>query len=340
MSTIRNATFSTSGLIESVQENALLPQNQMTFTQANFIALLNVEAESRIVPYILTRDANYFLKTVQLPIVPTTSQALSTGLAGGQGPNASYQLPPDAIGKKLTNVSVVNSNGGIVSLPLLTTYQVSSPGAYSVGFWLEGDLLYLYPAQQFLNQQFIEITYPGAPLQLCDDTGSAPLGSASSAAVTAINYTTGLITLTSVPASLIVGADINFVSQTPQFRTLCAATVLTTASNQITIDPTVLMDTFQRPTVIVGDWVANLGYSPFLQMPGEARNLVVQATVVKVLRALKDSGSKEAKDDYNELLVAAEGLFTPRVNDSPKVLATYGRGIAAYRRFNGWGGFS
>ncbi len=337
MSVIRFKEWSLSGLIEAIQENALLPENQQTFTQANYLRFLNVESESRVVPWILGLNESYFLKVANIPIIQSNSTALATLNTNSSGPNVAYQLPADAVGKKMVDVAIINSNGSFLSLPLLTTYQLGSPTQVSFGFWIGGDQIYLYPASQFTSVNTIQITYPGAPLALCDDTSLAPLGSPSSAEVTAINYTTGLITVATVPAAFTVGAAVNFVAGMPQFSTEAVTTITAVAGDTITVDPTVLKDFYNRPTVTVGSWVANAGYSPFLQMPGEARNLVVQATVVKVLRALKDVGAKVAKQDYDELISSSLKIFSPRVDDSPRILSTYGRGVGAWRRFGGWG---
>jgi len=337
LSTLRFRDWSTSGLINAIQSNALLPDAQMAFTAVDFIKIMNVEMESRIVPWILGLNENYFLKITNIPIIQTNSTALATANVNTGGPNVAYQLPSDAIGKKMQDVSIVNANGSFLSLPLLTTYQLGSPTTLSFGFWIGGDVLYLYPAPMFTSVNTIQITYPAAPLALCDDTRLVSHDPPSSAEVTAINTTSGAITMATVPASFTVGASINFVAGTPQFATQAVGTVLTVVGNQITVDPTVLIDTFNRPTVNVGSWVANAGYSPFLQMPGEARNLVVQAACVKVLRAMKDDGAKVALEDYKELCEASMKIFSTRVDNSPRILRTYGRGVGSWRRFGGWG---
>lgn len=335
MSVLRHRAWSSTGLLGAIADNALLPASQQTFTSTVLLKMLNVESESRVIPYILALDSNYFLKTAFIDTIQSNSTAIGPGIAQTLGSNVAYQLPADAIGKKLQNVSAISQNGAPVNLPLLTTWQVSSPTVYAQGAYVEADVLYLFPAQSFTNIQHVQIVYPAAPLSVCDDTGIVTPGQPSSAEVTAVDYTTGEVTLAALPTSFDIDAEVNFVGKDPQFQTKAETAVTTIAGLVITVDPTVLTDPFNRPTVVAGDWVANLGYSPFLQMPAEARNLVVQATVVKLLRALKDEGAEVALKDYNEMLKSANKLFTPRINDSPKVISSFGRGIGAWGR-RGW----
>ncbi len=149
---------------------------------------------------------------------------------------------------------------------------------------------------------------------------------------------TGVIALLgTVPSSFTVGTAVNFVSGSPQFQTTAATTITNISGFQITVDPSVLTDAQGRPTVNVGDWAANLGYSPFLQLPVEARNLVTQAAIVKILEGLGDDKYKVADERYRKIQKAAMQTLSPRVDDSPKTLGTFGRGIGSRWRAFRWG---
>jgi hypothetical protein len=209
--------------------------------------------------------------------------------------------------------------------------------AFTQGFWVQGDVLFLYPAAAFSAQASIQLVYPSAPLALCDDTGVPPPGAASAAQVGAVNASSGLITLVNVnPSSFTVGSDVNFVSGNPQFATNAYSTITATTGLTITVAAAALTDSYGRPTVNPGDWVANAGYSPFLQLPVEARNMVTEAAIVKALRAMNDDGAAVAKASYDEMERAGLKLFAARVDDAPKTISTYGRGVGAIRRFRGW----
>ncbi len=113
MGTIRHKAWSSSGLIASVERNTLLPANQATYTQSDMLELLNEALQVEVIPFILSLDANYFITTTQIPIIQSASTAFVTATVSSGGGNVAYQLPPDAIGKKLRNVSVVNTQGTI-----------------------------------------------------------------------------------------------------------------------------------------------------------------------------------------------------------------------------------
>ena len=334
MSTIRNQAWSTSGLIAAVSRNAMLPAQQNTFTNNDIMEMLDEECSNTVVPFILGLDQNYFLNTVLIPVIQTQSWALSTGFAGTQGSNVAYQLPPDAVGKKLKNVSILNNNGNPLTLPEVTPWQVGARSPITYGFWVEGDQLFLFPAQQFQSNPYIQIVYPAAPLSLCDDSGTAGANAANAAQVSAADLTTGTVTVTPLlPGSFTVGADVNFIRPDPAFATSGGATILGVAGFTFTVDPTLLVTQYNQPLLAPGFWVANAGYSPFLQLPKEGRNLVTQATIAKMLLALNDEGAKAATNKYEQLEKAALKLFSPRIDDSPKVLTSRGQGVGAWRRY-------
>jgi hypothetical protein len=339
---IRHAEWSTSGLIASVGRNGLLPFNQATFTQPDVIAMLNEEAQSTVVPLIIGMDANYFFGTVQVPIIQSNSRALTgVGVAASYGGNVGYALPPDAVGKKLHDVSVITSNGTMVNVPQLTAWRAGAPGYQRFGCFIEGDAIYFFPAQTFNGMQSIQLIYHRAVLALCDDTGGTAswyvAGSPTSQQVASVNYTTGVITFTgSTPASWVVGTPLNFVIGTPQFATEGQAVVTAYGPSTVTVAPASLVGPYASVTLNPGDWVADQGYSPFLQLPAEARNLVTQAAIVKIMQALKDDGWQVNKAKYDEMASAASLIFSPRIDDSPKLFTSAGRGIGSFQRFGPW----
>lgn len=341
---LRHQEWSTSGLVASISRNAFLPANQQTFSQADFIAILNEELQSRVIPFILALNENYFVTTVNIPVIATSVKALSVGTSPQGGSNVAYQLPVDAIGKRLVNVSAVLASGSSVTLPLVSEWQVGSPGAYKFGCYIggqNGDYLYLYPAQAFQNVPYISITYPQAPLALCDDTAGASsgyvAGSASAAQITAINYTTGVLTLTAVPTIFTTGAGVNVVSGTPQFATEVVDSLAATSGSTVTLaTPGLLTTTYSQQAAVVNDWIASAGYSPFLQVPAEIRNLAVQAAVVRCLQALGGDQWQTAETKMQQMLQSAVPLLKPRISDSPKVLTSSNRGIGAVGRWRGY----
>lgn len=349
---LQHQEWSTSGLIASISRNAFLPANQNTFSQADFIAIMNEELQSRVIPYILDLNENYFYTTVQVATLGSSSKALSVGSAPQGGSNVGYPLPADAIGKRLIDVSAVLASGATRALPMVTDWQVGSPGAYKFGCYIggqNGDYLYLFPANAFSDVNYLQITYPQAPLALCDDTAGTAngyaAGTASAAMVSGVSTSDGTISLSNssglplgaLPATFIVGAGVNFVTGTPQFATEINATISNIGgllfANQFQISaPASLTDQWSRPTVNVYDWVANQGHSPFLQVPAEIRNLVVQAAVVRCMQALGGDQWQTAEQKMQQMLQSMVPLLKPRISDSPKVLTSANRGIGAWGR--------
>lgn len=348
MSRIRYTNWSTSGLLATVQRDALLPNNQNTYSSADMLTFLDQSASNIVVPFLTGLDQNYFLKTSLVTVQASQSRALSTGAASQFGSNPAYALPTDAVGKKLFDVAVIGTGGGICVLPQVTPFQAGTAGPLGAGFWVEGDQLFLFPANRFTTAQVIQIIYPAVPLKLCDDTGAPTTaegvydaGLPTSAQITAVDTTTGEVTLAVLPASWVMDTEVNFVKGTPQFATTgTGSPALVSGSGgplSIFVDPATLFDPAGNVAVAAGDWVADAGYAPFLQMPQEAVNMVTQAAVVRLLQGLADdAGAQRAQGMYDRMEAASRQIFSPRVNDAPKVLSTYGRGVGAWRLYGPW----
>lgn len=311
-------TQSTSYLIASVQRNGLLPAVQQTFEPADYLVMLNEALRSVIVPRLLSVDENYLLKQVTYPIVQ------STAVTSFGGP--SYPVPTDAIGMKLKNVIVVDPNGNERELPQLQLAQIASlQNSASAGFFIRDQQIFLYPPASYSPAQTLELYYFRRPLTLCDDTGAlTPTG----VQITGVNVSTGVITMgVTPPAFQANGTSVNFIQGSSAYSTELTTNITSYAANTITVNPSVLVDLFGNQLVNVGDWVANAGYSPFAQIPDECQDLLTQATIVKVLKALGDDRWQAAEAEYQAIANGIFKIISPRVDDSPKILTSNGRGI-------------
>lgn len=335
--TIGNIDWRSSGILAAISRDAMFPAQQETLSNDDLMKMVREVIKARIVPMLLGLNSGYYLNTQLIPVIASSSRARTIGNGATFGNNVGYALPPDAIGRKCKEVAVINSNGQSLTMPVVTAWQIGSSGP-AQGCFIDNDTLYLFPAPVFNALVSIELIYPAAPLALCDDTGTLDAGTPASAQVVALSTSgsTATATLSTMPASFTIGAGMNFVHGTPMFAAGPAADILALpGGNSFTFDASVLTDSYGRSTVSVGDWVANQGYSPFVEVPDEVLPLVVIGTIVKVMQSMRDSeGEASAEKTYITYERAARLMLAPRIDDSPMVLTTRGRGINAYTRRN------
>ena len=129
----------TSTLIDSLKRKAFLPTDQNTFSEQDFINILNEELQYFVLPRLLRTHEEYL---VTFEDVATVS---------GQ---ARYPIPVRASGNKLRDVAFVvkdNANSAVVryhelsrvSLEDLSDFNEDSSADYNDAFYVEGDEIVL-----------------------------------------------------------------------------------------------------------------------------------------------------------------------------------------------------
>lgn len=86
----------TSELIASVIQKGAIPETQNTFTEADFIKILNEEMELTLVPKLMRAKEDYLLFEQYLPLVPQRNH---------------YRIPYRAVGGSLRDLQLIDSAG-------------------------------------------------------------------------------------------------------------------------------------------------------------------------------------------------------------------------------------
>ena len=127
--------YNTDELIANIKRRCSVPTSQLTYTNADFVALGNDELQGEIVPLLMSTREEYFVKEYDF---------VST--AGGV-----IDIPSDAVGAKLRSVCFVQSSSPLVllSLPRIDLDVVAGLGSFNVatlyGYYVQGNELNLYP---------------------------------------------------------------------------------------------------------------------------------------------------------------------------------------------------
>jgi hypothetical protein len=144
--------YTTDALIASLQRNGLIPNDQETFEDEDFIAMLNEELQSVITPLIMSTNQDYFLQKVEYPVV-ANQQA--------------YAVPPGAIGMKLKSVHIVDTSGNPNNQPRLDLASIASdPGVAKAGFFVQSNDIMLYPVPTSTSGDIVRLYYYARPNDL------------------------------------------------------------------------------------------------------------------------------------------------------------------------------
>lgn len=281
----------------------MLPATQsLGFTDADLIAHANNEMASRMVPLVMSVNEEFYVQTVNIPIV-----------AG----KTAYRMPSRNAGAKLRDVTWVQ---GATIQPLfriepeMLSRWVSGAAGTPQGFYLEAGALNLVPAPTasgVLRMRYF--VRPGAFTVTAADFGVIT-------AVTTNTSTDGAgVFAGTFSGSLTLSATEDIIAFRPPFEYLAInATNFTFAAPNISMVSDGATSTMS-PNVAVGDYITKPDLSPILQLPVELHSLLAQRVVCAVMEALNYGDRlKAAEAVYARMEEAALRLISPRVDSAPK----------------------
>lgn len=91
-----NRYLNSTQLVESAKRRAMLPENQPTFTEQDFLDFATEEMDAAIIPYVMSYHEDYFLVSEDIPITSGVDK---------------YAIPYRAVGNKLRDIQWVDSSG-------------------------------------------------------------------------------------------------------------------------------------------------------------------------------------------------------------------------------------
>jgi hypothetical protein len=302
--------YTSTQLLTSVKRGVTMPNYQNRFTDADLLSFADEETESVILPELLGIRQDFLIKYQDIP----TADGV-----------ANYKIPYRAVGRKLSDLKLFNSDGTFVrDLPNIdakdkTNYLASSgdPRAFTV----EGENIVLLPTPT--NDDFlIRMYYELAPSKL--------VSLEEAGLITAIDTTTGIVTISTTVTSFTTGIVMDFVDgksgNSVKGEDLTNTNV---SSNLITFAPADLPSTLE-----VGDYVTLSSETPVVQLPKELTQTLVQAVICRCLESQNDIEALErAVSRLMKKLSAAMALLTPRVENSAPVVINR-RGLLSQRSFN------
>lgn len=128
--------LTSSTLISTIKREALVPTNQNTFKDADFLAMANQELRISMMPFVIQMHEEYFVRDSD-PVAILANQNR-------------YAIPYRAVGSKFRNVFYQDINGNLCSMTRIMPedrpyYQQSAVQNRFIYFYMEGNEIALVP---------------------------------------------------------------------------------------------------------------------------------------------------------------------------------------------------
>lgn len=282
--------YTTADLLASVSRLAFVPAGQVTFSDAEILAIADEETQTKIMPRLMAIREEFFVFPYSTAI--TQNQRL-------------YPIPPRSIGGMVREVRKVNSNGTYIDLERIEPEDVQGEQTGTpMQFYLEGESVALYPAPS-ATQDTLQISFFIEQGRLVEVTQSGVISS--------INTTTSTVTLATIPSSWASGDLFDFSSGRGNQAYKGIDAQGTVSSN--TIQFASLPSTLQ-----VGDYVTQAETSVLVQLPRNMRAVLAQATAARLLEAQNQPGADKMAETAMMSLEGAIRMLSPRVKGASRTL--------------------
>jgi hypothetical protein len=287
-------------LIVSVKRRSLLPTNQNTFQDVDFLAFADEEMNLGIVPSLMAQQEDYMLYTVKVPIAPNQLR---------------FSIPGRAVGNKLREVAFQDISGNIyemtrIGIGDLPYYNASSGYNRPYAFYIENNEVVLAATNGNLqNGNTLRLSFYIRPNSL------VPV--AKVGVVTSVDRTTGVIQLTSIPAEFNITQLLDLVKVESPNKTL-AYDIVPTAINSTS--KTITLAIADIPVQLApGDHICLATQCAIPQIPSDLHVVLAHRVSLRCMEALGDTegltvGNQKLAEMENKML----SLVNDRVDDAPK----------------------
>jgi hypothetical protein len=306
--------MNSSDLLASIKSRALVPTSQITFSDEDLLNFATEEVSLKLVPSILAvREEFYVTEEVQ-------------NLVDNQ---SNYKIPYRSIGNRVRFV-YINQSGTqaqpLAQLPIedIIEYQEDNFSYQNAGFYLQNDEIVIMPPITASANGTIVFKYYLKP--------NAVVLLSRGAKITAINTTTGEISVETVPSNISVNSEVDFIGSTGNFKTKAFDII---ASGVSSISKIIMVSPGDIPTNLsVGDYICTAGETVIPQVPAELQVMLAQAVACRVLEALDDTvGLQNANAKLAEMEAKLLNVISSRI-EAPGRKITNRNSFLRNRRYN------
>lgn len=298
--------YTTDDLIAGIKRRGAIPSSQATFLPADFLAMADNEIRTNLLPTILKARESYYSFDVVSAIDPT---------------NAVYPVPTRAVGVKLQNVFVEDSQSNRCELNLIEEGEVINPAVPQSGnpsFYFKGNNIILVPPNPSAFASLVQTIFI-RPSQLVQTTACSQ--------VTAINTGTNTLTFSAVPSTFLTTTKLDLIQGVPHYDLLAIDQFPTTVTS------TTLIFASLPARLAVGDWVSLAQTAPVVQIPTEFQGVLEQRVANSYLQS---QGFTQGLEEGRKALAEMEGTFLLINPRSERNLKKIVNRSGVLRRWNSW----
>lgn len=297
-------------MVTDVRNEYITPNSQNLFQDTDVIKHIDKAMRTKIIPLINSVREDYWVNVFDQAV---------TGAA-------SYTIPRRSAGAMLVNVVFVDPSGNTIELTRLTTKKISSSfpfgfqlPLYTFGYYLQDDQIVLYPQQAVTASQYtLRMIFMRRPNNLTSVANCAQI----------TGITSNVIDVDNIDTTWTTSTTFDIIENFPQFTSIvdgAAITNIDSGTNQITLSE--VPDGLEE-----GMYLCPTLMSCIPQIPYEAFDLLISATVARLARGLGDAqGSQIADKNFDEAKKDFITLIEPRVQEASKKIVNRNNPF-------GWGG--
>jgi len=289
--------YNSAKLIEAIKRNTQIPTSQRRFENSDFLAFLNEELNLKITGILLALRQDYYVTTIDIPLVASQS---------------AYDIPGSAVGWKLESIGYLDSDSKYSSIPMISRSQrgkydgiqnANSPSAV----YIMGNILYTVPDMGADVTGSLSLDLVRIQNELVLPTSC---GEISIVTDTGTDYQ---MTVDTVPIA--DGDTCDVISGTNPFNIIARGVTAGVAGNVITVT---YGDDFERAPV-AEDYVCIQGQTPYPNIPEDFHPVLAQAAAARCMAAASDVKGLQAQSlSLNDMIKTMKTRASKRIADSPR----------------------
>jgi hypothetical protein len=318
-------------LIDAIKRKALLPNNQSTFTNADFLAFANEELQIGVVPSLMILHEEYFVYKDVVTMMPNQVR---------------YTIPYRAIGGKLRDLFYQDLGGTLHEMTRVSPndkayYQTSHLQNRYIAYYIEGNDIVILPTVSPQVTGTLIFTYFLRPNELVEQDRVAIVQSIS------VGATTTTYTVDAVPTGMTSTTLVDLLQTKPGHKTrkfdispsqIIGSTQIVFNNSDLLIDP-IVNQTLGIPVAMeAGDQICFAGECFVPQIPTDLHSVLAQRVAARCLEALGDQQGLQAANVKLEEMEQKTGTIADnRVGGSIIKVTNFGGLLRTSRvRRRGW----
>lgn len=295
--------LTTDDILTSIKTRGLVPTGEPTFSDTNFIQLMNEEIGLTIVPDILSVREDFFLQKSSITISGSVSL---------------YPIPQRALGNVLKKVFYVDGSGNRYEIPRRQIVDLVFTNATTegqpAGYMMQGDYIKIMPMPAS-GSGTLEVWYFERPNRLVATSSCTKI-----TAVSSVGGTTTFTVDTDLSASWSTANTLDFVNYQSPYILWSKDVALTAVTSSTVAVATASVYDESSTSVLpgVGDYICLAGQSNIPMIPEEFHPIIAQTVVARSMEALGDLQKLQAVNGkLQEMRQAAISMIANRVEAEP-----------------------